>query len=206
MIRSAAMPLARCSSMRAMTWSAEAFNWSSSMARAGLKARMSYQLGMTQPPLTVTAWLGAWGRMKRVLGRTTCRASATGLKSVRSAPRPCSQMMQASAFGASRIRGSLITAPGRGICVRNGRTIRQQALSRSQVGQIVADHAFANFPRMRFAKGSAPGTPFVARRRRTAGCPCRCRGACGYSAATGREATGAGPAVHPGAAKGVANR
>ena len=46
---------------RAMTWSAEAFNWSSSMARAGLKARMSYQLGMTQPPLTVTAWLGAWG-------------------------------------------------------------------------------------------------------------------------------------------------
>lgn len=38
---------------------------------------------------------------------------------------------------------------------------------------------------MRFAKGSAPGTPFVARRRRAAGYLCRCRGACGYSAATG---------------------
>lgn len=38
---------------------------------------------------------------------------------------------------------------------------------------------------MRFAKGSAPGTPFVARRRRAAGCLCRCRSACGYSAATG---------------------
>ena len=69
MIRSAAM--ARCSSVSDDLVGGGVQLVFVDGPRAGLKARMSYRkLGMTQPPLTVTAWLGAWGGLKRVLGRT----------------------------------------------------------------------------------------------------------------------------------------
>ncbi len=146
------------------------------------------------------------GRMKRVLGRTICRASATGLKSVRSAPRPCSQMIQASAFGASRIRGSLTDGSRQG-------HMRSEWEDHSTTGAFplasrpdCRRSCIRQFPADALAEGSAPGTPFVARRRRAAGCLCRCRSACGYSAATGPGSDRRGAGGSPRGGEGVANR
>ena len=81
MMRAGSMPPSRCASIRPITVWAEASIWSLSMARAGLMARMSYQLGMDQPPLMVTGRVGAWGSTKRVLGSCCCSILATGSKS-----------------------------------------------------------------------------------------------------------------------------
>ncbi|MNP34990.1 hypothetical protein D3C76_1283020 [compost metagenome] len=80
-IREASIPLAFCVSISSMIQLADSSNCSRLIARAGLMANMSYQLGISYPPLMVTARLGAWGKTKRVLNRVSCRASATGRKS-----------------------------------------------------------------------------------------------------------------------------
>ncbi|MCY1180682.1 hypothetical protein D9M73_211430 [compost metagenome] len=64
-----------------MTRSADSSSCASLIARSGRMARMSYHDGMAQPPLMVTARVGAWGSTKRVVPSTSCRSSATGRKS-----------------------------------------------------------------------------------------------------------------------------
>ena len=60
----------------------------------------------------IAARVGAWGKTNRVLSKVSCRASATGRKSYRSAPRPWSQITQASAvLMGSRIKGLVMAAP-----------------------------------------------------------------------------------------------
>ena len=88
-IRSAGIPrsFSRCSS--ASTSFAER-RMSASLSRSELRSsvRMSYQAGITQPPLIVTGCEGACGNTKRSRG---WRSMGTmGSKSWPSAPRPCS--------------------------------------------------------------------------------------------------------------------
>src|SRR5699024_2252214 len=92
------MPESRCGSIKLISCWVEVSSCSLLMARLpGLMDKISYQLGITMPPLIVTAWLGACGKIKRVLGSCGCSMRATGSKSLRVAPRPCNQITQASA-------------------------------------------------------------------------------------------------------------
>ena len=71
---------------------------STSVGPSPPRPTMSYQAGITMPPLMVTGICGACGNTKRV-GRSAGRPSSgtTGSKSWPLAPRPCSQITLATA-------------------------------------------------------------------------------------------------------------
>src|SRR5690554_156125 len=111
MIRRLSIPWPICSRTSAWMRSAEALSWGSSTRRPRFISRMSYQAGITMPPLMVTGSRGAWGRMKRTLASAGSESAGTrGSKSLPSAPRPCRMNTQASA-GLPPF-GSMISSPG----------------------------------------------------------------------------------------------
>src|SRR5690606_36846192 len=99
-IRRLSMPRSCSRASSARTCCSETRMPASSSRRARSGPTMSYQLRMAMPPLMVTGWMVACGKMKRTFGRPARSSWGTmGAKSLPSAPSPCSQITAHSGCG-----------------------------------------------------------------------------------------------------------
>ena len=122
-ILSALTPRSTSRWMSAAMASAERWMPASSSCRCVSVPSMSYQAGMTYPPLMVTGIRGALGKTKRIGAHPVRSSSGTiAAKSLPSAPRPWSQMTAAVGSGplVVSIQGRMVGMVRCLRCVRAG--------------------------------------------------------------------------------------